>query len=415
LSHKAQLIEKLEKRTALISIIGLGYVGLPLAMAYNNAGYTVRGIDIDPNKVSALNNSETYIKRITAASIHKARQQGFSAVSAFSQGQECDALIICAPTPLSLQREPDISYITGTIDSLSPYLRPGQIISLESTTCPGTTEEELLPRIEAKGLIVGKDAFLVYSPKREDPGNPNFDTHSIPKVVGGHTEHCLRAGTALYSQCINRAVPVNRTRVAEMSKRLENIHRAVYIGLVNEMKIKADKMAIDIFDVIDAAAKKTFGFSPYYRIWKAREYGINTRFIEMSGEVNRARAMPEFVVNKLMEGLNEHGKALKGSRILILRIAYKKNLDDMSESPAVEIMQLIEKKGGILAYSAYSAPHEPFFPHIRKGHFYLQSIDLNTETLGQFDAVVLTTQHDRFDYDLIFEHAKLTIDTRGVY
>lgn len=426
LSHKAQLIEKLENRTALIGIIGLGYVGLPLAMAYSNAGYTVRGIDIDPDKVSALNNSETYIERITAASIHKARQQGFSATSAFSQAQECDALIICVPTPLSLQREPDISYITGTMDSLSPYLRPGQIISLESTTYPGTTEEELLPRIEAKGLIVGKDAFLVYSPEREDPGNPNFDTHSIPKVVGGHTEHCLHAGTALYRQCINHVVPVNSTRVAEMTKLLENIHRAVNIGLVNEMKIVADKMGIDIFDVIDAAATKPFGFTPYYPgpglgghcipidpyylTWKAREYGINTRFIELSGEVNRA--MPEFVVNKLMEGLNEHGKALKGSHILILGIAYKKNVDDMRESPAVEIMQLIEKKGGTLAYSD---PHVPSFPHIRKGHFDLQSIELNTETLGQFDAVVLTTQHDRFDYDLIFEHAKLIIDTRGVY
>lgn len=426
LSHKAQLIEKLEKRGALIGIIGLGYVGLPLAIAYCNAGYTVLGIDIDPSKVTALNKGETYIERITPAAINKARQQGLSATSNFEHARHCDALIICVPTPLSRHREPDISYITSTMESLCPHLRQGQVISLESTTYPGTTEEELLPRIQSQGFSVGSDIFLVYSPEREDPGNPDFATHSIPKVVGGHTENCLQAGTALYRQCISSVVPVKSTKIAEMTKLLENIHRAVNIGLVNEMKIVADKMDIDIFDVIDAAATKPFGFTPYYPgpglgghcipidpyylTWKAREYGINTRFIELSGEVNRA--MPEFVVNKLMEGLNEHGKALKGSRILILGIAYKKNVDDMRESPAVEIMQLIEKKGGILAYSD---PHVPSFPHIRKGYFDLQSIELNENNLGQFDAVVLTTQHDRFDYDLIFEHARLIIDTRGAF
>lgn len=426
MTNKKQLIEKLENHDALIGIVGLGYVGLPLAIAYCNAGYNVLGIDTDANKVATLNKGGTYIERITPTVINKARQQGFSATNAFAEARNCDAIIICVPTPLSPQREPDIGYITGTMASLGPHLRPGQVISLESTTYPGTTEEELLPRIESEGLSVGDNIFLVYSPEREDPGNPNFTAHSIPKVVSGQTKHCLDVGITLYAQCINRVVPVQDTKVAEMAKLLENIHRAVNIGLVNEMKIVADRMGIDIFDVIDAAATKPFGFTPYYPgpglgghcipvdpyylTWKAKEYGVNTRFIELSGEVNRA--MPEYVVNKLIDGLNEEGKALKGSKILILGIAYKKNVDDLRESPAVEIMQLIERKGGILAYSD---PHVPVFPQIRKGYFDLESVTLSPESISKFDAILLITDHDKVDYNLIKENAKLIIDTRGYF
>jgi len=420
------LIEKLERREARIGIIGLGYVGLPLALAYTGAGFPVLGFDIDPDKVRTLEYGGSYIERITPERITLARKNGFQATAAFERAKECDALIICVPTPLNRHREPDLSFVTNTVETLCLHLRPGQIVSLESTTYPGTTEEELLPRIENRGLKVGQDVFLVYSPEREDPGNPRYNTQVIPKVVGGQTEQCLRVGIALYQGCIDTVVPVRSTKAAEMTKLLENIHRAVNIGLVNEMKIVADKMGIDIFEVIDAAATKPFGFTPYYPgpglgghcipidpyylTWKAREYGVNTRFIELSGEVNRA--MPEYVVRKLMDGLNQQGKALNGSRILILGIAYKKNLDDMRESPAVEIMQLIEGKGGEVSYSD---PHVPIFPTIRKARFNLESVVLDQTTLSHFDALLLCTDHDRFDYDLIQRHGKLIIDTRGRY
>jgi len=305
-------------------------------------------------------------------------------------------------------------------------LRKGQVISLESTTYPGTTEEELLPRAEESGLKVGEDIFLVYSPEREDPGNPVFKTHTIPKVVGGHTAACLQAGIALYEPAIDQIVPVSSTKTAEMTKLLENIHRAVNIGLVNEMKIVADRMGIDIFEVVDAAKTKPFGFTayypgpglgghcipidPFYLTWKAREYGLNTRFIELSGEVNRG--MPEYVISKLMDGLNDAGKALKNSRVLVLGIAYKKNVDDMRESPAVEIMELIQAKGALVAYSD---PHVPVFPKMREYCFKLESEPLTAENLATFDAVLLATDHDRFDYDMIKQHAKLIIDSRGKY
>lgn len=319
-----------------------------------------------------------------------------------------------------------MSFVINTTDALKPYLRAGQVVSLESTTYPGTTEEELLPRVQENGLKVGEDIFLVYSPEREDPGNPNFETRTIPKVIGGHTPKCLEVGIALYEQAIDRVVPVSSTKAAEMTKLLENIHRAVNIGLVNEMKVVADRMGIDIFEVVDAAATKPFGFTayypgpglgghcipidPFYLTWKAREYGLHTRFIELSGEVNQA--MPEYVVGKLMDGLNEQGKAVKGSRVLVLGIAYKKNVDDMRESPSVEIMELIEAKGGVVAYSD---PHVPVFPQMREHHFTLSSEALTAENLASFDAVVLATDHDKFDYELIQRSARLVIDSRGKY
>ncbi|MCO5784810.1 UDP-N-acetyl-D-glucosamine dehydrogenase [Pseudomonas sp. G11-1] len=419
-------IQKFKQKEALIGVVGLGYVGLPLMLRYNAIGFRVLGIDIDEGKVSKLNAGESYIEHIPAEKIAAAGQSGFEATTDFSRVSECDALILCVPTPLNKYREPDMSFVINTTDALKPYLREGQIVSLESTTYPGTTEEELLPRVQERGLVVGENIFLVYSPEREDPGNPDFETRTIPKVIGGHTPACLEVGLALYEQAIDQVVPVSSTKAAEMTKLLENIHRAVNIGLVNEMKVVADRMGIDIFEVVDAAATKPFGFTayypgpglgghcipidPFYLTWKAREYGLNTRFIELSGEVNRA--MPEYVLSKLVEGLNDSGKALKGSRVLVLGIAYKKNVDDMRESPSVELMELIEAKGAIVAYSD---PHVPVFPKMREHHFELSSEPMIADNIASFDAVVLATDHDGFNYELIKQHARLVIDSRGKY
>ncbi|MCK0743694.1 UDP-N-acetyl-D-glucosamine 6-dehydrogenase [Chromohalobacter nigrandesensis] len=421
-----QLVNKLQKKEAVIGIVGLGYVGLPLMLRYNDIGYRVLGIDVDQEKVDQLNSGKSYIEHISSEKVAKATGSGFEATTDFRRVAEADAVILCVPTPLNKHREPNMSFVINTVESLKPYLREGQIVSLESTTYPGTTEEELLPRVQENGLVVGENIFLVYSPEREDPGNPDFETRTIPKVVGGHTPACLEVGKALYAPAIDQVIPVSSTRAAEMTKLLENIHRAVNIGLVNEMKIVAERMGIDIFEVVDAAATKPFGFTPYYPgpglgghcipidpfylTWKAREYGLHTRFIELSGEVNRA--MPEYVVGKLMDGLNGHKKALKGSRVLVLGIAYKKNVDDMRESPSVEIMELIDAKG---AEVSYSDPHVPVFPKMREHSFDLKSVEINAESLSSFDAVVLATDHDHFDFELIKQHAKLIVDSRGTY
>jgi UDP-N-acetyl-D-glucosamine dehydrogenase len=419
-------IDKFKSRDALIGIVGLGYVGLPLMLRYNAIGFRVLGIDIDVQKVEQLNAGKSYIEHIASEHVSRARNSGFEATCDFARASECDALILCVPTPLNKYREPDMSFVINTTEAIKPYLRAGQVVSLESTTYPGTTEEELLPRVESGGLRVGEHIFLVYSPEREDPGNPDFETRTIPKVIGGHTPNCLEVGIALYEQAIDQVVPVSSTKAAEMTKLLENIHRAVNIGLVNEMKVVADRMGIDIFEVVDAAATKPFGFTPYYPgpglgghcipidpfylTWKAREYGLHTRFIELSGEVNQA--MPEYVLGKLMDGLNDRGQALKGSCVLVLGIAYKKNVDDMRESPSVEIMELIQAKGGTVAYSD---PHVPSFPKMREHHFDLRSEPLTAENIASFDALVLATDHERFDYELIKANARLIIDTRGKY
>src|SRR6056297_1490651 len=422
----SELLDRLRTKKATIGIVGLGYVGLPLLLRYSEAGFRVLGLDADESKVEKLNAGKSYIAQCESEQVAKAREAGMEATGDPARITEADAVIICVPTPLNRYREPDLRFVTDTTDQVAPHLRAGQIVALESTTYPGTTEEELLPRVEANGLKVGDDIFLIYSPEREDPGNKNFETRTIPKVVGGHTPACLEAGIALYEGAIDTVVPVSSTRAAELTKLLENIHRAVNIGLVNEMKVVADAMDIDIFEVIDAAASKPFGFTayypgpglgghcipidPFYLTWKAREYGINTRFIELSGEVNRA--MPEYVVGKLMDGLNRHGKALNGARILILGVAYKKNVDDMRESPAAEIMERIAQKGGKIAYSD---PHVPLFPRMRNYRFDLESQELTPETLATYDAVVLVTDHERFDFDRIKKQASLIIDSRGVY
>ena len=423
---KEELLKRLAKKEAVIGIFGLGYVGLPLLLRYTQLGFKVLGFDIDQRKVDALNKGRSYIKHISHDRVLAATHMGFEATSDFSRVTESDALILCVPTPLNKHREPDLSYVISTTDMIVPHLRKGQVVSLESTTYPGTTEEELLPRVESTGLVVGEDIFLVYSPEREDPGNINFETQTIPKVCGGHTKACLDVGIALYSPAIKEVVPLSSTKAAEMTKLLENIHRAVNIGLVNEMKIVADKMGIDIHEVIDAAATKPFGFTPYYPgpglgghcipidpfylTWKAREYGIHTRFIELAGEVNTS--MPDWVVIKLVDALNMAGKPVKGSKILVLGIAYKKNVDDMRESPSVELMNILQNKGADLSYSD---PHVPLFPEMREYSFDLKSVDINATTLAGFDAVLLATNHDDFDYELIKNFAKIVVDTRGQY
>jgi UDP-N-acetyl-D-glucosamine dehydrogenase len=415
---------KCRDRTALVGVLGLGYVGLPLALRFAEAGFRTLGFDIDAEKVQALNEGRTYIKTVDAERVRAGRAKGLRASADFALAAQADALIICVPTPLTRAREPDLSFVIGTVEAILPHLRPGQLVSLESTTYPGTTEEELRPRLERRGLRVGEDVFLVFSPEREDPGNAHFNTRTIPKICGGSTPACLEAGVALYSRAVDRVVRVSSTRVAELTKLLENIHRAVNIGLVNEMKIVADRMGIDIFEVIRAAATKPFGFVPYYPgpglgghcipidpfylTWKAREYGVNTRFIELAGEVNSA--MPAWVVSKIGDALNEHGKAIRGSRILLLGLAYKKNVDDSRESPAAEIMELLRGKGAVLSYHD---PHVPAFPRMREHRFDLSSVALDENTLASADCVVLVTDHDAFDYELIARRAPLLVDCRG--
>lgn len=426
MSNHSELLRKIENKESLICIVGMGYVGLPLALRFSEVGYRVLGLDIDGEKIAKLNDGTSYIKHIESAAIQKAKKSGFHATTDFSQAKSADALIICVPTPLNKYREPDLSFIINTMEALVPHLRKGQLVSLESTTYPGTTDEELLPRIEKAGFKVGEDVFLVFSPEREDPGNPNFNTQTIPKVCGGVTPNCLSVGTALYSKAINQVVKVSSTRTAEMTKLLENIHRAVNIGLVNEMKIVADRMGIDIHEVIQAASTKPFGFTayypgpglgghcipidPFYLTWKAREYNLHTRFIELAGEVNAN--MPQWVMSKLVLALNERGKALKGSKILVLGIAYKKNVDDMRESPSVHLMEILrEQKANI----SYSDPFVQKFPRMREHKFDLNSISLDPKTVASFDCVLLATDHDDFDYEMIRNNAQLIVDTRGRY
>lgn len=424
---KQQLISKIRDKSAIIGIVGLGYVGLPLLLRFAEAGFRVIGFDIDSKKVDFLNCGKSYIKHIPDTRIVATLTvDRFEATTDFGRAAEADAIILCVPTPLNKYREPDLSFVIKSLEAVLPVLRPGQLVSLESTTYPGTTEEELQPRIERCGLKVGNDLFLVFSPEREDPGNENFTTRTIPKVLGGVTPNCLEVGAALYGSVIDTVVPVSSTRAAEMTKLLENIHRAVNIGLVNELKIVCDAMNIDIREVIDAAATKPFGFTPYYPgpglgghcipidpfylTWKAREYGLHTRFIELAGEVNSS--MPDWVIGKLMDALNDRGKTLKGSRILVLGIAYKKNVDDMRESPSVELMDKLRRKGALIQYSD---PHVPVFPEMRKYRFELSTVDLTPENISSFDCILIATDHDAFDYEMIRANAALVVDTRGVY
>lgn len=422
-----ELISKLRTLTARIGVFGLGYVGLPLAIAYLRRGYRVHGIDIDPQKVAALKRGNSYLPHIDISPlVESLRNQTFEASGDFFRAADMDALIICVPTPLGDHREPDLSYVRATVSQILPYLRRGQAISLESSTYPGTTEETLLQPVGESGFRVGEDLFLIYSPEREDPGNVEFTTETIPKIVGGVTPTCCQVGIALYEAIVERVVPVSSTRTAEMAKLLENIYRAVNIGLVNELKTVADRMGIDIFEVIEAAATKPFGFTPFYPgpglgghcipidpfylTWKAREFGVNTRFIELAGEVNNA--MPSWVVSKTIDALNRQGIPTKGAHILVLGVSYKRNVGDLRESPGMEIMQLMKERG---AEVDYSDPYIREVTQTRKLNITSSSVQLSSSMLARYDVVILVTDHDVFDYDLIQASSPLLVDTRGRY
>jgi len=417
-------VQKIEDRTAIIGVIGLGYVGIPLAISVIDQGLSVLGFDILDERVTELNRGESPIKHVSREKVLQARDAGFEATTDFSRASQCDALIICVPTPLNKGREPELKFVIDTMDTLTPHLRPGQVLSLESTTWPGTTEEILLPYILKRGLQPGDDFFLIYSAEREDPGNIHFNTAKVPKVVGGHSKACLDVGVALYGAFIEQIVPISSTRAAEMVKLLENIHRSVNIGLINEMKVVADAMGLDIFEIIAAAKTKPFGFTafypgpgvgghcipidPFYLTWKAREYGLHTRFVELAGEVNAA--MPQYVVDKLIRALNDSGKPLNGAKILVLGIAYKRNVDDVRESPSVFVMERLRDWG---AKIQYSDPHVPVFPDMREHNFDLKSVPLTPRSLSEQDAVILLTDHSDFDYELIRRHSAILVDTRG--
>lgn len=423
---KQQLLSQLESRKAKIGIIGLGYVGLPLVLRFGEEGFKVIGFDVDPQKVSKLNAGQSYIRHIDGGRLQSlVNAKGFEATSDFARLGEADCVIICVPTPLTEKKDPDLQYIEKTASALVKTLRKGQLISLESTTYPGTTDEILLELFKSTGLEVGKDYFLVFSPEREDPGNAKFSTRTIPKIVGGTTPDCLEVGRALYASVIDRVVTVSSTKAAELVKLLENIYRCVNIALVNELKILTDRMGIDIWEVIAAASTKPFGFTPFYPgpglgghcipidpfylSWKAKEYDFSTRFIQLAGEVNSA--IPHYVVERMTSALNDKGKAVRGSKILILGVAYKKDVDDVRESPALEIMELLEDKGATLTYSD---PYIPRLHKMRKHDFsHMSSAALNEELLKQTDAVLITTDHTGIDYQWLVNHAPLVVDTRN--
>lgn len=420
-------LAKVESKTAVIGVVGLGYVGLPIVLNFASRGFKTIGLDVDESKIEALCAGRSYIKHIDATTISQHVTSGaFVPSSDFALATSLDALIICVPTPLSRHHEPDLSYVVKTLETLQPHLRSGQLISLESTTYPGTTVEEVVPRVEARGFTIGNDFFVVYSPEREDPGNPTFSAHNIPKLVGGHTQACLEAGVSLYSSICKTVVPVSSTQVAEFSKLLENIYRAVNIGLVNEMKVVADSMGLDIWEIINAAATKPFGFTPFYPgpglgghcipidpfylTWKAREYGIHTRFIELAGEINES--MPEYVVRRVFQALNRAGKPVNGSRILIMGLAYKSNVDDMRESPSFRLMDLLQEEG---AQVCYHDPYIPVIPPSREHSAWtgIPSVDWQEDVVRAFDCVVISTKHDCFNLTELVAWCPCIVDTRN--
>ena len=420
------LLNKINNGQARIGIIGLGYVGLPLARRFTEQRFNVVGFDIDDVKVKYLNEGKSYINHISNDVIKEIISNGFQPTKNFDLISDVDVIIICVPTPLGIHNEPDLSYLFSTLESIKNYLQKNQILILESTTYPGTTEEEIVPFIKKLGFNIGHNFFIGYSPEREDPGNKNFSTKTIPKIVSGYTNECLTITKKLYDKVVDSTVSVSSTKVAEMTKIMENIHRAVNIGLVNELKIVAEKMGIDIYEVIQAASTKPFGFTPYYPgpglgghcipidpfylTWKAKEIGLNTRFIELAGEINRS--MPAYVIDKINEALNGFDKSISGSKILILGLSYKKNVDDLRESPSLELINILKQKGAQINYC------DPFFesiPLTRKFVFKIKGKKLTKSLLNDSDVVVLATDHDSFDYDLIAKESKIIVDTRGKF
>jgi UDP-N-acetyl-D-glucosamine dehydrogenase len=419
------LLDRIREHQAKVGIIGLGYVGLSLARCFAGKGFPVLGFDIDPAKVARLMRGESYIGHIPVAMIKEMRAAGFEATDRFSRLTEADAIIICVPTPLSEAREPDLQYVVQSAESISKTLRTGQLIVLESTTYPGTTRQVVQPILERGGLEAGIDFFLAFSPEREDPGNPQFSAPTIPKVVGGIDPVSLELTAELYGQVIARIVLVSRPEVAEACKILENTYRAVNIALVNELKVLYDRMGIDVWEVIDAARTKPFGYQafypgpglgghcipidPFYLTWVARRFGLATRFIELAGEINTS--MPAYVVSRIADALNERGKPIKGSKIALLGMAYKKDVDDPRESPGFELMELLQKKGAILSYND---PHIPRLPRMRHyGHLDLSSETLTAEYLQSQDCVLIVTDHSAYDWRFIVEHSQLVVDTRN--
>ncbi len=420
-----ELAGKIERREAVVGVVGLGYVGLPLILAFRNAGFPVIGYDIDPSKVDQLMSGRSYIRHIDAETIQAAVAGGsFDCTTDFDRLSEADALLMCVPTPLTVSREPDLRYIEATLGEVSKRLRPGQLVVLESTTYPGTTDEVLLPVLSEGGLDVGRDFFLAYSPEREDPGNINFSTTTIPKVVGGYTEACRELACALYDKVVSAVVPVTSTAVAELTKLFENVYRSVNIALVNELKVICHRMGLDVHEVIAAAATKPFGFQafypgpglgghcipidPFYLTWKARQYDCPTRFIELAGEVNTA--MPYYVVDRVASALNERKLAVNGSNVLILGVAYKRDVDDLRESPALRIIELLKERG---AEVAYHDPFVPVLPRTRKYDLGLSSVALTAETVASYDAVLVITDHTTVDYELVVKNASLVVDSRN--
>ncbi|HEY0141507.1 MAG TPA: nucleotide sugar dehydrogenase [Thermoanaerobaculia bacterium] len=421
----AALLGKIEARTARVGVIGLGYVGLPLVLLFEEAGFGVIGFDVDAKKAEALTRGESYIRHIGVDRVKRAFERRAAATTEFDRLAECDAIIVCVPTPLGRHREPDLKYIRITAETIAKVLRPGQIVALESTTYPGTTREELLTRFEATGLHCGSDYFLAFSPEREDPGNEHFNTRNIPKVVGGIDEPSLRAATALYSAVIDRVVPVRTAEVAESAKLLENIFRAVNIALVNEMKVVFDRMGINVWEVIEAAKTKPFGFmpfypgpglgghciplDPFYLTWKAAEYGVWARFIELAGEVNTG--MPRYVVQKVVDAVNAQGKSIVGATVLILGLSYKPDIDDDRESPSFELIELLEERGAAVSYC------DPYVPVSRPGRKHAidyTSVPCTADEFANYDAVVVSTPHTPFKDQSLYARTKLVIDTRNI-
>jgi len=420
-----QLLSKIKKRTARVGILGMGYVGLPLARTFCGAGFRTLGFDVDKRKVDMLNTGKSYIKHISNRTIKKMRTDGlFEATVRPRSLRSCDALLICVPTPLSKMRDPDMTYVIETCDTVAKELQKGQLVALESTTYPGTTRDLMKPILESGGLKAGRDFFLAYSPEREDPGRKNFTTETITKLVGGHDAKSLKVAAALYSQAIANVVPVSNCEVAEAAKIVENVYRSVNIAMVNELKILFERMGIDVWEVIDAAKTKPFGYQafypgpglgghcipidPFYLTWRARQYGLNTRFIELAGEINTA--MPEYVIDHVAKALNTIKKPLNGSKILVLGLAYKKDIDDIRESPSIELIELLEKHGAGVDYND---------PYIRTTHkqrehdLRMKSVPLTPARLKRYDCVVISTDHSIYDYDMIVKNARLVVDTRN--
>ena len=424
-THANVLDGLFREKQAVVGIIGLGYVGLPLARAFAKAGFRVIGFDLDPNKVTKLNQGQSYIRQIPASDIAQMRQNRFEATENFSRLGEADAVLVCVPTPLTESREPDLSYVVNSTRAIAAALRPGQLVILESTTYPGTTRNVVLPILEKTKLKAGEDYFLAFSPEREDPGNQTHGLTSIPKVVGGLDQTTTELAALLYQQIVPGVVKVSTPEVAEACKILENTYRAVNIALVNEMKVLYDRMGIDVWEVIDAAKTKPFGFQafypgpglgghcipidPFYLTWVARQFGLSTRFIELAGEVNMS--MPAFVVGKVADALNDAGKPVRGSKVAILGMAYKKDVDDPRESPGFELMDLLLNKG---ARVSYNDPHIPTLPRMRHWpHLQMDSSVLTPEYLAEQDCVLIATDHTAYDWNMIARHSPLVIDTRN--